>query len=215
MKLSVTIRPPQRQVIRWDNPISIADGYSVWAKLINGEPGGQFAFAPICITNATLDWIGTWSANQIATRLTNAQFLDISNHQRPDPQYTLKQKMNWAANGGDGNWGSPIRATYVDSAHWYAASEIQMITAIYADQWVEILNEYTFTLPFNGSRAPIEMYEIKTYQPDEWDHPLAFQEVTAVDAGNEFNYPPVGRVRLPIYFGADRRAFVFKRWLVN
>lgn len=214
MQFTISVRGLRRQVILWANPVAFQDGYTVYAKLINGEPGGQFAFAPLYVTDKNLNWVGTWSANQIATPLTNSELQIIAQHQTPDGSNTLKQKMNWLMNGGDGGWGSPLKATYPDSEHWLDAQNIKMVCAIYAGQWIEPIGEFNFTVKFNGVWQTIPMVEIRTFPSHEWDRPSAWQEVTAVDAGNEFNYPPVGHVKLPIYFG-ERRVFVFKRWLEN
>jgi hypothetical protein len=206
---------PRRKVILWDNPIAIADGYSVWSKPDpnTGEPIGQFAFAPIRVTDLNLQWTGTWSANSNIVRLTNEQMVFISTKQPIDGN-TIKQKMNWVMDGGDGSWGAPIRASYTDSSHWMNATDIQMISAVYAGQWVEVLETRNFTINFNGKiETNVPMCLIKSYDPSQWNNPLAFQDVTAVDKGNEFNYPPVGRVKLPIWFGSDKLGWILQRWL--
>lgn len=214
MQFTVTVRGLHRQVILWDSPIAAQDHYTVFDKLVNGEVMGQFAFAPVFITDLNLKWVGTWSANQIASNLTNAEVLQIAQAQTFDPNNTLKSKMNWLMGGGDGAWGAPLRATYLDSSHWDQAYNIQMITAIYAGQWIEPIGEFTFDVMFDEKHQTIPMVEIRTFPSYDWKNSSAWQEVTAVDQSNQFNYPPVGHVKVPIYFG-NRRAFVFKRWLEN
>lgn len=213
MQFTISVHGLRRQAILWDNRIAAQDGYTVYDKLVNGEVMGQFAFAPMYVTDRNLVWEGTWSANQIATPLTNIELQTIAQHQTTTDA-TLKQKMNWVMNGGSGGWGSPLKATYIDSDHWMDAQNLRMICAIYAGQWIEPIGELNFNVKFNELFQTIPMIEIRTFPSREWDRPSAWQEVTAVDKGNQFNYPPVGHVKLPIYFG-DRRAFVFKRWLEN
>lgn len=203
----------RRRVIRWDNSIAIADGYSSFSKPDpnTGEPVGQFSYAPLFITEEDGTWEGTWSANQIATNLSNAQLLKIAELQIAD-EYTIDQKMNWLMDGGDGTWGAPIRATYDSSRNWRLATDIQMITAVYAGQCVETLEKKSFTVTFNGKTELIPMSRIRAFDSDLWKLPDASQLVSVVSNTNAYGERPKGLVKLPIYFG-NRIAWIFDRWL--
>jgi hypothetical protein len=213
MTLSISITFPQpnhtrRQLIRWDNPIAIQDGYSAQFR---GNIG-QFTMCPVYVTDQAGKWEGTWAENQMATPLTNDQMLQIAALQTAD-EFTVSQKMNWLMWGGTNTWGGPMKATYAKGSLWREATNIKMITAVYADEWVEVIGHQNLFVDFADKKEVVGLSEIKTYQPNEWTLPNATQKVTAVTDENVYQERPKGLVRLPIYFG-NRRAWVFDRWLV-
>jgi hypothetical protein len=213
MQITITFPTSNiRQLIRWDNPIAIADGYCASCRPIDGEPIGQFTMCPMYITDLAGNWENTWSENQMATPLSNAEWLQISLLQTAD-EYTTSQKMNWLGWGGQNTWGAPIRATYPSGDKWMEATNIKLITAVYADQFVEIIGHQNLLINFNNKTEVVGLSQIRTYPPSEWDKPMATQFVTAVNANNEYQARPKGLVKLPIYFG-NRLAWVFDRWLV-
>jgi hypothetical protein len=212
-------RPPastRRTLIKWENPISIRDGYSVYARPdpITGKPVGQFAFyTPYLIDNTTGKWVGTWSANQAATILTLDQYLKIMSLQSYDSDgISLQQKVKWLTDGGNDTWGAPIRATYPDAASWALATNIKMIAAVYAGQPVEVVDHSSFTVLFNNKTETIPMSRIHTTPPAEWTRENMML-VTAVNDSNVYYDRPQGLVRLPVWFG-DRQAWLPDRWLV-
>src|SRR5512143_2079005 len=106
----VTDKVGLMRVKRWDESPMPEDGFSVWARLVNGQVMGQFALVTPYIEGA-----GTFSANSNATRLTTNNLFQIADLQIEDA-FTLQQKMNWLMHGGevDANgtptWGAPMRA---------------------------------------------------------------------------------------------------------
>jgi hypothetical protein len=202
----------KRKLIKWDNPIAIQDGYSVWSRMVDGRLTGQFCMCPVYLTDAQGNWIGGWSANSSATTISHDEMLKISDLQKVD-NFTIYQKMEWLMNGGTGEWGSPMKATWnQQSETWKDAKDIKMIAAVYAGQWVQVIVKKNIKVTFNGSTSIIPMSQIKTFSPSEWNQPLASQLVTEVDRDNIPGENPKGVVRMPIYFG-NRIAWIFDRWL--
>ena len=202
---------PHRQLIKWSNDIAKDDGYCAACRPTpDGKPQGQYCMAPVYITRLG-EWIGTYSENTGATRLTRAEMQRIAILQRKD-ECTIDEKMNWAMDGGNNTWGSIMRATYPSGSEWRDATDIQMIGAVFAGQWVEIVEHATFYTTLNGNKGMTPMSRIRTYQPHEWYDEYATQLVTAVTKDNVYYEEPRGLFRWPIYFGY-REAWVFDRWL--
>jgi len=167
---------------------------------------------PVYLTYLSGEWVGSWSHNNIATPLTNADLHRIASIQIPDA-YSVDVKMNWLTDGGDGSWSAPLQAQWEQTrGTWHDAQNIKMIAAVYAGQWVEVLERTSFFIDFNGKKEVTPMSRIKAYNPDEWSLPFASQLVTEVDKDNVYGENPKGKVRLPIYFGS-RVAWVMDRWL--
>jgi hypothetical protein len=201
-----------RAIRLWSDPIMQADGYD--ANLRGNV--GQFAVVSPYVTHNGV-WEGTFSSNQIATPLTSADLLKISMLQTIEPGTTLQAKMNWLMYAGTGNWGAPMQANYPSSSQWAQATNIKMIAAVYAGQEVEVVERKVIRCTFNAKTADVPMSRIKTYAPSEWSNPRAMMLVSVVDADNRYGEMPnanVGRVRLPIWFGTGREAWLFDRWLV-
>lgn len=207
MKFQVSLTsstPPNiRTVRKWGEPAMVDDSYSVTVRLVNGEPMGQFGLVQVYQRiNGTY---AIDSANQTAVSLTQAEMMNIALLQTAD-EYSIADKMNWLMNGGDGKWGSPLRATYNTSAEWYNATNIQQISAVYAGQPVEVLEERTFTnVVWQGKvEASVTMSRIK---------PGTLQKVTVVDGGDRYGEKPKGIIWLPLKFKGDE-AWIFNRWLI-
>ena len=121
--------------------------------------------------------------------------------------------MNYAMWGGQDTWGSIMRASYANGDDWMNAQDIRMIGAVWAGQWVEVLESKTMLTTLNGIREQSLMWRIKTYQPDEWGLPNAWQKVTSVNADNEHSEKPHGTFWFPVWLGVTRISWVFDRWL--
>jgi hypothetical protein len=199
----------QRKLIKWDNPIAIADGYWVGAR---GNIG-QFCMCPVFVTDLDGNWAGTWAENTLATPLKSTEMLRIAAQQIPD-NFTIAQKMNWLMWGGMGTWGAPMQGTFPngDSSRWMEATNIRMIATVYAGQFVNVIAHKTIMINLDGRLEQTPMSQIRTFQPSEWGLPQAWQKVTEVDKDNIYGELPKGTVYLPIYFG-NRLAWVLDRWL--
>lgn len=207
--MKITIRyPPDtsrnlRTVRKWGDPVMLADGYSATVRTINGQPVGQFGLVQVYqLVNGV--YIGDMSANSTAVNLSQADVMNIALLQTAD-EYSIADKMNWLMNGGDGKWGSPLRATYNTSAEWYNATNIQQISAVYAGQPVEILERRTFSnVMWQGKvEASVPMSRVK---------PGTLQKVTVVDQADRYGERPKGVIWLPLKFKGE--AWLFDRWLV-
>lgn len=200
-----------RTLIKWDNTIALRDGYGTLNRLVNGELMGQFAMCPIYLTNPDGTWVKSWAENSLASRLTPANLLRIAAMQIED-SHTVKQKMGWlcaASSAGDG-WGSPINTRGVDFA---TATDIKMITAVYAGQPLELTGESMVRqVDINGHTNMELLWRIREFLPAEWTRGNC-QIVTAVSATNNYTENTKGRIVLPVYFGG-RAAYVLDRWLV-
>ncbi len=211
MTLPIRIEFPRtvtrRQLIRWDHPVAIADAYCAACRPDDlGRAQGQYSMAPVHIPGT-----GNYSENTNATPITNAEMRKIAALQIPDT-YSVAQKMNWAMDGGNDTWGQIMRATYSGGNDWQNATNIRMIAAVWAGQWVEVVERAEFITTLNDKRETSKMSRIRTYQPDEWHLPFATQLVTSVTKENVYSEQPHGRFWWPIYFG-NRAAWVFDRWL--
>jgi hypothetical protein len=200
----------QRTLIRWDNPIAISDGYCTDARRVNGELIGQFSMAPLYITHPDGEWVKSWAENSLATRLTPADLLKIASMQIADT-YSVEQKMGWlcAASLSNG-WGSPINTKGED---YTVATDIRMITAVYAGQPVELTGEsMTRTFDLNGNIKQELLWRVSARPPAAWTRANC-QTVTAVSKNNVYTTNTKGHIVLPLYYG-DRKAYVLDRWLV-
>ena len=214
MNITVTVSSSTsrtlRTLIRWDNPIAVRDGYSATARGdADGNPQGQFSMAPVYVTDAAGAWVGSWSHNDNATKLTTTELHKIGALQIPDVA-SVDDKMRWALWHGDGEWGGVLAGKY--DSDWRNATDVRMIAAVYAGQVVEVIGHTIRTIVFGGHTETAGLSEIRTYQPHEWT-PAAVQLVTTVTKDNVYGENPRGKVRLPIYFG-NRRAWVLDRWLL-
>lgn len=211
-KFATVTTPTRRQLIRWDNEIARIDGYCAACRpKEDGTPQGQYSMAPVHVTDLAGNWAGTYSENSLATRITNAEMLKIAALQTADT-HSVSQKMNWAMDGGNNTWGQLMQATYNGGGDWQNATDIRMIAAVWAGQWVEVVERAEFITTLNDKREMTPMSRIRTYQPDEWHLPFATQLVTSVSDRNVYSEQPKGRFWWPIYFG-NREAWVFDRWL--
>ena len=204
--------PLIRTLIRWDNPIALADGYGAPNRLnpATGLPIGQFAMCPLYITDQARTWVKSWAENSLATRLTPAELQKIASLQVPDT-YTVKQKMGWLTAASDAQgWGSPINTRGED---YTVATDIRMITAVYAGQPVELTGEQmTRSVEINGHTNFELLHRVKAFSPGQWTRANA-QLVTAVSRDNVYTEMTKGKIYLPLYYG-DRQAWVLNRWLV-
>src|SRR5512143_522267 len=91
----VTDKVGLMRVKRWDEAPMPADGFSVWARKVNGQVFGQFALVTPYIEGA-----GTFSANSNATKLTTHNMFQIADLQIEDA-FTLQQKMNRLMGSGE------------------------------------------------------------------------------------------------------------------
>lgn len=219
MKLTISFPAPapaypRRKLITWAHPTAIADGYCAACRpKDDGTPQGQYSMAPVHIMefkDGKWVWINTYSENTGSTRITNSEFQKIASLQIPDEK-TVDQKMVWASDGGDDTWGQIIRATYPGS-DWRSATDIKMIAAVWAGQWVEVVERATFYTNLNGNKGMTPMSRIRTYQPHEWGEAYATQLVTAVTSENVYYERPKGYFHWPLWFGA-RQVWCFDRWL--
>ena len=204
-----------KTVIKWDNSVAIADKYTSYDKPNpeTGEPVVQFAFAPLFVTDMLGNWVGTWSANQISTPISNSFVKRISELQIPD-EFTVDQKMEWLTDGADGDWGAPIRCT----ENWTTTTDARMIAAIYANQLVEVVERKIIIIDFNGKKEATPMSRIRTFTNADIGKthkscPQLVQKVTVVDARNNYGEKPKGTIYLPIYFG-ERLVWAMDRWLI-
>jgi hypothetical protein len=205
-----TPKPIYRTLIRWDNPIAISDGYCTDARRVNGELIGQFCMAPLYITNMLGEWEKSWAENSMATRLAPADLLKIASMQIADT-YSVEQKMGWlcAASLSNG-WGSPINTGGED---YTVATDIKMITAVYAGQPLELTGEVmTRPIELNGNYNFEKLHRVKAYSPDTWTRANC-QTVTAVSKNNVYTENTKGMIVLPVWFGSERKAYVLDRWL--
>jgi hypothetical protein len=131
--------------------------------------------------------------------------------QIPDT-YTVKQKMGWLTAASDAQgWGSPINTKGLD---YTVATDIRMITAVYAGQPVELTGEtMTRTIELQGNVNQELLWKVKAFSPAQWTRENAML-VTAVSKDNVYTTNTKGKIVLPVYFG-DRSAWVLNRWLVT
>jgi hypothetical protein len=206
-----------RTLIKWDNPIAIRDGYSsARPDPATGLPIGQFCMCPLYITDQAGNWVKYWAENSLATRLTPADLQRIAALQVPDivngTAYSVKQKMAWlcAAGSSDG-WGSPINTRGED---YTVATDIKMITAVYAGQSVELTGETMYRMTdLQGNMIYEKLWRVKTFPPSQWTRANSML-VTAVSKTNNYTENTKGKIFLPVWFGSDRIAWVLNRWLV-
>jgi hypothetical protein len=199
--------PTIRRLKRWaEDTGMIADNYSVFVRLVDGVPIGQFSHIQLYMLDGLGDWIGSWSSNDIFSSLTPNDLTRIAAMQITDG-YTLAQKMNWLMYGGSGQWGGVMQAVYPTSARWMEAVNIKQIGAAYANNNVTILDTRTFVnVPYNGKEgAAVPMSRIKT----GWD---VIHEVTCVSKNDVTMSTPVGKVYLPLITKTDS-VWVMNRWL--
>lgn len=198
-----------RQLKLWAaDDIMIADSYTTAARLVfnpatgKWEKVGQFSLIQVYQTDSAGNQIGDMSANQNARNISHDEMQFIASIQRPSDGFTLDQVMGWLTNGGDGQWGSPIRCT----GDWRTATDGKLIAAFYAGQVVEVLEYRTFArVAWQGQiEAFVNMARIKTG---------GVQEVTAVDK-DDHPILPHGHVYVPAWFKAPQ-AWVFERWLMG
>jgi hypothetical protein len=200
-----------RVLIRWDNPIAIKDGYSSSRPdPATGLPIGQFCMCPLYITDQAGNWVKSWAENSLATRLTVAELQQIAALQVADA-YSVKQKMGWlcAAGSSDG-WGSPVNTRGED---YTVATDIKMITAVYAGQPVELTGESMYRMTdLQGNMIYEKLWRVKAYPPAQWTRANSML-VTAVSKANVYTENTKGKIVLPVWFGSDRIAWCLDRWL--
>src|SRR5258706_13334261 len=142
---TITASPSDIRTLKpWDQ-LNPSDRFSAAERPnpITGAPQGQFSFYTPYFINSPGNWVGTWSSNFNHSVLTNATMQKIMGMQIPD-ECTTDQKANWLMNGGNGNWGAPMRGSYKDSLHWRDALGGQQSGAVYAGQQGKELEKSTF-----------------------------------------------------------------------
>ena len=206
--MNVTIKYPDsrpssevvRIVKKWELPEMQADSYD--AKL-RGDVG-QFGLVSVVQFDAAGNWIGDMSANTTFCNISTLELLYIASLQTADT-FTVDQKMGWLLDGGDGDWGAPMRGTWGAGQTWRDAKNVQMIGAVYAGQPVTLTGEKrVFRLPWNGKTEDVPMSRIKTG---------TLQKVTVVDRANRYGEEPKGVIWLPLKFRTSS-VWIFDRWLV-
>jgi hypothetical protein len=223
MNVQISIVPsipdttPKRTLIRWDNPIAIEDGYctDIRRNPATGELVGQFAMCPVYLTDMQGVWVKSWAENSLATLLTPSDLQRIATLQSADivngVAYTVKQKMGWlCADSVLNGWGSPINTRGED---YTIATNIKMITAVYAGQPVKLTGE-TMTRPIelNGKSNFELLHRVTAYNPSQWMRENSML-VTAVSKSNVYTENTKGRIVLPVWFGSERKAYILDRWL--
>lgn len=188
-----------------DDPQVVADNYSVFRRLINGEPVAQFShFQPYMLDYNGM-WVGSWVSNDLYYRHDTASLMKIAALQNAA---NLQQVMNWLMYGGQGTWGAVMAGEYPTGAQWAEAINIRQIGAVYAGQLVEIVERRTFaSVSYNGKvEDAIPMSRIRTFDPSQdWGktnatHPHLVHEVTCVTKDDQPMHAPVGVVYLPLVF---------------
>ena len=164
------------------------DGFDVYQRLINGETVGQFSHRNMLVRDTIGNWHGGGSAQADFFLLTQADVMNIALLQVAD-EYTVKDKMNWLMNGGDGRWGSPIRAEYSSSPYWYMATNIARIGGVWAGQLMMVIGHGEFTMNIGGITKSRAMSQIQ---------PGTKQFVTVVDKANNYGDHPKGLIMLPV-----------------
>jgi len=221
MNLSITF-PAQSANIRtlkpWGDAMR-AWGYSTSEKLINGQRMGQFSHIVPVMLDANGNQIADGSANTLFSNISAAEYQKIAALQIPDSK-SVDAKMQWLTNGGNGQWGCPMRATYNPSANWRNATDIDLIGGVWAGQQVEILESRIFAAVRynNKTYTTVTLYRIRTFQPADWGktyatHPWLVQKVTAVSA-DDTPLEPQGVVYLPLILTRAASCWVFGEWLV-
>lgn len=195
--------PNRRTVKPWGTPDMTADSYSVFARLVNGKPVGQFSLVQVYQTDDAGNYIGDMGANSTARNITHDELMYIASLQRPSNGFTLDQVMGWLLYGGDDTWGAPMRGTWGEGETWRDARDVKMIACVWAGQPVEVLETKTFyNVVWQGKvESSVEMCRIKTG---------TIVEVTAV-SDTDRPILPKGHIYLPLWFRAT--PWVFRRWL--
>lgn len=181
----------------WDDHVMMADGFSAFARPdATGNPIGQFALVTPYIVRGGA-WVGTWSSNSNAYKLTPAQVEAIQAMQVANG-FTLKQKWGWLTYGGADTWGAPLRIA--------PDGTVKIIAAVYAGNPVEVLERRDILLSFNGAAGMVSMSRIRTGFS-------VVHDVTTVDRNNTFYMQtPVGIVKLPLFANSDEW-WLMDRWL--
>lgn len=221
MKLMIKFPQPSRTLRTlkaWgEDDGMIQDTYSVTQRLVNGEVVGQFSLIQLATFDNDGRFIG-WGANQEASKLSNGDLNRIAQMQVPD-EFGLDAKMQWLTNGGNGEWGSPLKATYPPGpASWRQADKIFQINAVYAGQQVQVIETDTKTITFNGKRETVPMSRIATFnRVTDWgytwqSHPWLVHKVTMADKNDRYGERPKGIIYLPL-ITKTANVWIMDRWL--
>ncbi len=184
----------------------IDDGYTTKKDNLD-----QFAFVRVYQINKAGDYIGDMSSNNVGPTLTHNEMLRISVMQTPD-EFTVDQKMGWLTCNGSPNWGCVMRVPTSDK--WNVAPLVQQVGAVWAGNVVEVLEQASFVVLYNGVRELVPMSRIRTFdRQNDWGR-LDAQLVHNVMAVGRDDIPhkPKGTVMLPIIFKYPS-VWVFDRWL--
>ena len=194
-------------------------GYSTSVRLVNNVRTGQFSHIVPVMLDANGNQIADGSANTLFSNISPAEYQKIAALQIPDSK-SVDAKMQWLTNGGNGQWGCPMRATYNPSANWRNATDIDLIGGVWAGQQVEILESRIFpSIRYNNAQyAGISLHRIRTFQPADWgktyaSHPHLVQKVTAVSA-DDTPLEPQGIVYLPLILSRAASCWIFSEWLL-
>lgn len=188
-----------------------ADTFSTSVRLVAGKPMGQFAL--INVARFAGSTFVDWGGNSGSVALTLNQYLRIASLQDTDTPVAVK--VGWLMYGGQDTWGAPMKGLYPDTARWMQATNIRMISAVYAGQQVEILERKPMTVFWNGKRETVTMCRVKDYAPDTWNaaNMILVSVVDAADRPGTMPNANVGRVKLPVWFGGYS-GWVMERWLM-
>lgn len=212
--------PTMPRLKGWGAEMAAFD-YSVTRKLVNGKPMGQFSHYVPVMLDAGGKQIINFSANQLPSTLNNAEWRKILALQEADEK-TVAQKGRWLTNGGDGGWGSPMRAVYASSELYETPATVDLIAGIWAGQQVEILESRTFPkIAYNNDMVftNVTMHRIRTFTDADWGktfttHPHLVPMLSAVDGGDR-PIKPQGIIYMPIIFRRAASCWVFREWLVS
>ena len=239
------------RVKRWDESPMGADGYNVIDRgntsqfqVINPYILGRLEGAPV---DAPLEWCGSWSSNDNFSTLSHADVMKLANTQlvyfgypwgMTDAEivaeldvnldgYTLRAKMGWLIR--DTNvWGAQMRC----AGDWWLAEAVQFIGMVHGGQIIEVLEEKTFSVRFNGINYNESMVRFRTFERKDWGvtyqaSPYLIQSATVAYMPNS-NYgavSPKGMVLCPVacsYPDFDFKGifqpvehWLFKRWIVG
>lgn len=212
--------PTLAQLKGWGADMAAFD-YSVMRKLVNGKPMGQFSHYVPVFLDAGGQQIINFSANQFFSTLNNAEWLKILALQIADEK-TVAQKAGWLTNGGDGQWGSPMRALYANSAAYRTPATVDLIGALWAGQQVEILESRTFPkIQYNNDMVftNVTLHRVRTFTDADWGktfftHPQIVPMLSAVDGGDK-PIKPQGTIYMPVIFRRAASCWVFREWLIS
>lgn len=215
-----TPKPNLLRIKRWSESPMSADGFDT------AQRGGvhQFSHVTPYILDAAGKYVGTFSSNENYSFLSDSEIHKVAALQIAD-EFQVENKMQWLTWGGIDSWGAPMRVP--GGGDWDKAAQVKQIGAYYADNIVEVLEERTFIVEFNGKKDSVPMSRIRTFKKSDWGvtfktHPHLIHEVTVADTLNRHGNRPKGIVYIPVALGSDfdfagnfvpNSHWLFNRWL--